>query len=215
MSRREIDSRGEKAMGVFLDKYFYPKTLETRLISYYERIYEKKLQLQGVDIILDKRRIDEKPQLYYINRPVGSFAFEIEYYSEKCGHNVDGWFINNQNLTDDYLLLWIDKARIDKVNRLVAEDFEYVHADLISKDRLKAYLTRLGISDKELKQKAVEMREKSILRIDLNEDIHLSYSVDGYSEKPINLVIDKKILDNISSKRYEIKKDGIRLLDNL
>jgi len=212
MSRRESDSRGEKAMGVFLDKYFYSKAQEKRLLSYVERIYDKKLQLQGIDVLIDNRNIDEKAQLYYINNPVDSFAFEIDYFSEERGHIVDGWFINDSNKTDDYLLLWIEKARTTEINRLVAEDFENVSVDLISKKHIKAYLDGLGISNAVLKKKALEMRKNKLKRVDFSDDIHLSYSMKGYAEEPINLVIKKKVLDEISTKQYKISKTDINVL---
>ena len=44
MSRRETDSRGEKALGVFLDKYFYERAREQRLMAYFERIYTSAMQ---------------------------------------------------------------------------------------------------------------------------------------------------------------------------
>ena len=209
MSRRAIDSRGEKAMGVFLDKYFYSKAQEARILTYAERIYDKHFQVQGIDVLLDGRRIDEKAQLYYINRPVNTFAFEIDYYSEENDSIVDGWYINPSNQTEDYLLLWIPKARTTHINRLVSEDFEVVDANLISKSHIKAYLEKMNITDKTLKTKAIEMRDKNIERYTINDDIHLKYSMEGYSEKPINMIVKKEILDNLSKKRFEINKEGI------
>ena len=63
MSRRFIDMSGEKAMGEFLDIYFYSKAKEAKMFSYVERIYNKQRQLQGIDVLLDNRSIDEKAQL--------------------------------------------------------------------------------------------------------------------------------------------------------
>jgi hypothetical protein len=209
MSRRVIDMRGEKAMGVFLDKYFYSRAKEARMLSYVERIYDKQLQLQGIDVLLDDYSIDEKAQLYYINRPVDSFAFEIDYVSEVTNSVVDGWYINPTNKTQDYLLLWIPKARTTHINRLVSEDFEVVEADLISKTHIKEYLEKLGVTDQTLKVMASEMRNKNKKRYSISGNIHLTYSLEGYTEKPINMVIKKALLDSLSQKRFEIRKEGI------
>lgn len=213
MSRRQIDSRGEKAISVFLDKYFYDKAREKRLLAYFERIYDAKLQIKGIDVLLDKeRKIDEKAQLHYINRPLESFAFEIDYYSEEQNRIVDGWFVNVTNETEEYMLLWIDSAKTEKINRIVSEDFECVTANLLNKKHLKEYLIQLGITDQLLKKDAYEMRKKEIERIELSDDIYMRYSLDVYSEKPINMVIKKNLLDKISSKRFKIRKDGIEVI---
>lgn len=215
MSRRNIDSRGEKALGVFLDTYFYSEAQKNRIFEYVNRIYAKELQKKGVDIVIEeKKKIDEKAQLYYINRPVESFAFEIDYYDEKSDGIVDGWFVSEKNETDEYLLMWINKARTNHVNRLVAEDFEEVEADLINKQHIKAYIAKLGATDSFLKQKAIEMRDKKMRRYDICDSCHITYSFDkgNYSEKPINIVIDKKILDELSEQRYLISKEKVEVL---
>lgn len=213
MSSREIDSRGEKAIGVFLDKYFYAKAQEERIIAYAERIYDKNLQMKGIDVLVNRqRKVDEKAQIHYINRPLESFAFEINYYNEEKGFIVDGWFVSHNNETEDYLLLWIDSARTDQIYRIVSEDFECVTADLISKIHLRTYMEKLGINEQLLKKKAHEMRGKDIERIDLNEEIYLKYSNRVHPEKPINIVVKKSVLDNISTSRFRIRKDGITVL---
>lgn len=213
MSRRETDSRGEKALGVFLDKYFYERAREQRLMAYFERIYTSAMQKKGIDVVIDEsRKIDEKAQLYYINRPVDSFAFEIDYFDEKKNEIVDGWFVSKSNETDEYLLMWIQKARTNHVNRLVAEDFEKVEADLVKKARIKAYVEKLGITDRVLKQKAIEMRDRKTRRFDFNEDCHITYSIKGFSEAPINLVISKSVIDQLSEDRFLITKDKVEKL---
>lgn len=217
MSRRAIDSRGEKAMGVFLDKYFYSRAYEARILSYAKRIYDKEHQIQGIDIILNDRAVDEKAQLYYINRPRDSFAFEIDYYNEEKKTIVDGWYIEPNNQTQDYLLLWIPKARTAQINRLVSEDFEVVEANLISKNHIKEYLKTIGVTDQILKTTAQEMRRNNIERKSINEDIHLTYSFKensfiDYSEKPINMVVKKELLDHMSTKRFEISKEDFAII---
>jgi len=212
MSKREIDSRGEKAMGVFLDTYFYPKATAKRAFAYYERIYAKELQKKGIDVLLDKdKKIDEKAQLYYINQPVDSFAFEIDYYDEKNEMVVDGWFIEN-NETDEYLLMWIPKARTNHINRLVAEDFICVNADLLQKKRIQAYVEQLGLTKKVLKEKANMMRNENIERMDISDMCHIVYSIKGFSERPINLVVEKTVIDDLSDRIFEIKKDELKIL---
>lgn len=210
MSRRDIDSRGEKAVGVFLDKYFYPQMSEARVLSYAKRIYAKNLQCKGIDILLgNEMKVDEKAQLYYINHPIESFAFEIDYYDEISERVVDGWFVDNNIETDAYLLMWIQKARTTHINRLVAEDFERIDADLLRRNRIKAYLERFGLHDRELKINALMMREKNIERLIINDECHMTYTVEGYAEKPINLVVKKRTLDKMSDNIFRISKNNV------
>lgn len=214
MSRRAIDSRGEKALGVFLDKYFYPKAKEQSIWEYVDRIYEKSSQVKGIDVLINqKSNLDEKAQLYYINEPRDTFAFEIDYLKEDAASIVDGWFINPSNVTDAYLLMWIFQARTKKVHRLVAEDFECVQADFVKKKQIKEYLSGIGITDKRLKQMAIEMRNKKIKVMRINDHCYMVFSMDErYSEKPINIVISKVILDELSERRYEITKERVTLI---
>lgn len=213
MSRRKIDSRGEKALGVFLDTYFYPKMAELHLLPTAQRIFDKNLQRKGVDVLIGGvTRVDEKAQLYYINRPVESFAFEIDYYDESSDRIVDGWFVEKSNETDAYLLMWIPEARTAQINRLVAEDFEHIDAVLLRKDILKAHIKRWGLYDRTLKKDALMMREKSIERLRINDDCHMTYSVKGYSERPINLVIRRSVLYELSDNIFEIRKDDVKVV---
>lgn len=199
-------------MGVFLDTYFYPKATAKRAFAYCERIYAKELQENGIDVLIDKdKKIDEKAQLYYINQPVDSFAFEIDYYDEKKEMVVDGWFIEN-NETDEYLLIWIPEARTNLINRLVAEDFICVNADLLQKKRIQAYVEKLGLTKKVLKEKANMMRNENIERMDISDMCHIVYSIKGFSEKPINLVVNKTVIDDLSDRIFEIKKDELKIL---
>ena len=136
----------------------------------------------------------------------------IDYYDEEKESVVDGWFVSQSNETDEYLLLWIENARTTKINRLVSEDFEVVKADLIEKKHLKKYLEGIGITDRGLKKKAIEMRDSDVTRVDFDENCHLTYSTSGFSERPINLVIRKNILDNLSLGRFVITKEEVKAI---
>ena len=124
---------------------------------------------------------------------------------------VDGWFIEN-NETDEYLLMWIPKARTNHINRLVAEDFICVNADLLQKKRIQAYVEQLGLTKKVLKEKANMMRNENIERMDISDMCHIVYSIKGFSERPINLVVEKTVIDDLSDRIFEIKKDELKIL---
>lgn len=212
MSNRSIDSRGEAAISVFLDKYFYPELTKVGDINSFRRIYEKNAQKKGIDIILDDTiALDEKSQIYYINKPLNTFIFEISFFYKESKGYIDGWFVSENNETQVYLFLWINEARTNEVNRLVAEDFTSVEAMFIEKKRVKEYISSLGFSDAKLAEYANKMRENSTTRMDINEDCHLTLS-NKLEEKPINLVVNKEILEKLCKSSYIVGKDGLKKL---
>ena len=85
-------------------------------------------------------------------------------------------------------------------------------ADLIEKKHLKKYLEGIGITDRGLKKKAIEMRDSDVTRVDFDENCHLTYSTSGFSERPINLVIRKNILDDLSLGRFVITKEEVKAI---
>ena len=70
-SLRASDSSAERALGAFLDEHFY-EVLHRSVSGFeYERVKDRKRQLEGMDVIVDYggRRviIDEKAALHYVN----------------------------------------------------------------------------------------------------------------------------------------------------
>ncbi len=214
MSNRKSDTRGEKALGLFLDRYFYPRLCEIEGFTSTERIYDVENQKAGADLIISNSAgatitIDEKAQLHYINDPKPTFALEVSYINETTLDVSDGWFVNNSSKTDCYLLVWIDSARTTLVNRLVEEDFNEITAVLITKKRIIQYLSRLGYSIEHIKQCAHDLRDSDATNsLELSPTVFLYYSCDGYDEKPINIVIDKKVLSALAYGTYKVTRES-------
>ena len=218
MSNRKSDTRGEKALGLFLDRFFYPHLCEIEGFTSTERIYDAENQRLGADLIIRNSAgatitIDEKAQLHYINNPKPTFALEVSYINEKTMDVSDGWFVSNSSKTDCYLLVWVDSARTTLVNRLVEEDFNEITAVLVTKKRIIQYLGRLGYSIERIKQCAHDLRDNdSTNAIELSPTVFLYYSNEGYDEKPINIVIDKKVLYTLAYGVYKVNREGCQKL---
>ncbi len=214
MSNRIIDTRGEKALGIFLDKYFYPDFIKLEGFSKFERVYDVSSQKLGSDIKLTNSsgkiiNIDEKAQLHYINNPRDTFAFEVSYISDK-GDVLDGWLISKDNITDCYLLAWIKEARTDKLNRIVSEDYLNVEISFITKKQILNYLSSLKYSIAKISKEASLLREDgSKNRVEISSDCFLYHSKIEYTEDPINIVISKSVLENLAYANYNISKDEI------
>lgn len=216
MSRIVSDSRGEKAIGLYMDNTLYPWLVENKAINSFMRVYEKESQVKGIDVVLEDRmtkefkNIDEKAQLYYINNPVDSFAFEILFHREE--KQMDGWFISGNNQTDYYMLMWIKSARETKVYRLVMEDFEEVEVYMIPKLSLQSYVGKYMQDVRILKKEAQKMILTKQEKKSIDEGIYLRYSMKGYDEKPVNLVIKKEILKSYAKHIFIVKKNDIKMI---
>lgn len=208
MNNRHSDTRGEKALGLFLDHYFYPRLCEMEGFDAIQRINDANEQKLGSDIRIVKPRgetliIDEKAQLHYINEPRRTFAFELSYYNDKTKSILDGWFVRNENKTDHYVLVWIDSARTNQLNRIVEDDFNEVTVAVVAKKRIMYYLEQLGYPIKRVKKIARDMRfnhNKNYFK--LSEEAFIYYTKEGYEEKPINIVIDRNALWELADGIY-------------
>lgn len=225
-SFREKDMNAEKKLGEFMDRCFYSKlcTPDGKPVKY-ERIHDRKKQLEGIDIILDlenkKFKIDEKASLYYSNAMIPTFAFEID--SIQQGHNnpVGGWFVNNSLATEYYMLIWPNiKCKKGErqmwvrkeIGQLQTYDFTIVEAMLIEKRKLTHEIEKRGYDTKKLiayaKKFRAEMnnsRESVSQKID--DEIKIMYS-GMLAEKPINAIINKSVLKSIADAIYLIAEDG-------
>ncbi len=203
-------NRGEKALEVFLDKYFYKKIEGYRMFCYFNRFYDEYKRKKGTDVLLDNKKIVERVQNFG-DRFISFFDFEVDYFDKKDKNLIDGWFVGDNDEVDDYLLIWIHEVRTPQVNRLVADDFEKVEVNFLNKNNLKVYLKKIGIADSVIKEKSKEMREQHIKSFELNNQCKLVYK-ESIIEDTINLVVEKTLLDELSNNRFMITKGEVTKL---
>lgn len=220
-SRRYFDMTAADELAAFLDSYFYGPLLAEGNFTSFKRIHDRDLQLKGVDVELSTAsltaRIDEKAQLYYINKDLPTFAFELQFLHD--GQPCTGWFLNETLLTDYYLLIW-PKARVARAGSVKKDDFTELDALMVSRKKLHGFLDRNGLSRKVLEAKAALLRphasdrkfhEKKI-RTGLGGVYYRVSDPQRYAEAPINLVIGKRHLLSIASAHYKITKNGFERL---
>ena len=214
-SLRRQDLRAEEQLAKYMDMYFYDK-----LNTSYKRVTDRDLQLKGVEVILDSYNIDEKASLYYSNAMIPTFVFELDFMSGNASHT--GWFLNESLLTDYYMLIWPNvrdsyddrlKKWIRKdVSEITVNDFTIVEAMLIDKKKINNEFERRMLSIERLLAyvKAIRLAanvEKYTKGVPLDDDIKIMLS-DRLNEKPINLVVRKRLLFDIADKVYLISPDG-------
>ena len=212
VSRRAADMDAESQLAAFLDEHLYAPLLHEGGFVSIERVTDKALQLKGVDVIAktdaQAARIDEKAQLYYINKDLPTFAFELQFL--KGERVIEGWFLNDALLTDHYLLIW-PFATVTDVRKLRKQDLTRLDALMISKKKLRNELATLGLTPKVLAAKADELRRTHTYdRTETGTRGIYYYASDParYAEAPINLVISKERLIALADAHYEITAEG-------
>lgn len=239
MNQREKDFIAEKELGKYLDRYFYSKFTNGWIVeNMYSKDNQLRgcdVFMESKDESKSRIIIDEKSQLHYLEKPLETFAFEIA-WKEKDDYR-DGWFINNRLKTDAYLIIWphangkFPKQELDKIK---VENFKDVEAAYIDKEDIISYINNCGFNVFLLSRYAY-----LLYQIEQTGEIHnegkfmasfktndgknywyfktkegdklpfwLCYSP-SYNEKPVNLIISKEKLINLSKWYGVINPDKI------
>ena len=213
-SRRVADMNAESELAHFLDENLYSQLLDEGKFLSIVRITDKEQQLQGIDVIAKTQTsvayIDEKAQLYYINKDIPTFAFELQFL--KNGRVIEGWFLNDDLKTDYYLLIW-PFASVTDVKALKKGDFTKLDALMISKEKLRNKLTSLGLDKETLAQIASQLRRTRTygkITTGIQGVYYFASDSTKYAEAPINIVVSKARLAALADAHYEVTKDGFK-----
>lgn len=179
------DLEQEKIIAQFLDAIY------TKLNLQFERVTDKKLQFQGIDLIYVQNQntvhIDEKAQLHYLNKDLPTFTFELSY--KKNGVLKKGWLFDGAKKTDYYFLV---TGIFLKNNTL--RHFENIKAckiTSIDRRKLLSHLGNLGLSEAKLEFYDHELRKNQEFGKHIIEEIGAKHGslhfTEHLSEQPINL----------------------------
>lgn len=186
MSFFERDLKKEQELGKYLD------TIYDSLNLTFERIDNKDLQHQGVDLIYKQKKqvyyIDEKAQLDYINSDLPTFTFELSYLKNQ--QNKLGWLLDNTKITTHYFLITNIQAN-DKST--LSKGFKTCKITSVNRKKLRGYLDDIGLTEGKLNNYQEEIRKTSkkqkkipIDALNIKTEGCLFYS-EQLAEKPINL----------------------------
>lgn len=216
-SRRDQDMSAEAELARFIDEYLYARFPNSGSFKKIERVYDKELQLQGVDVVFtaaDERvfYVDEKAQLYYLNKDLPTFAFEINFL--RGGWPTTGWLCNDTLKTDLYLLIW-PFAKQDDPKGIRADQFTKADCLLIQKKAILRFLEKNGLPIERMMRDAKKIREEGKtgkLPIEGVRGIYYFASDPSrYREAPINVVISKKHLLSIKQRRYIVTREQVEV----
>ena len=214
-SQRELDTQTERNIVMpFLQKYLF-----NRLFDDVEYVDDIERQLQGIDVIINDNgfaeNIDVKAQASakYINKPVPTFVQELLYTAKNRTEHI-GWFLDD-TATDTYVDVWIHAANTNARGMPESpDDIIDVEVMFVDKVPLVAYLESKGYAAEVLLKRAREMRsvgyyrQDSVLPDQDDNEMWLSYS-DDLAEKPVNLVIKKRVLRKFATKHVRVTKSGV------
>ncbi len=216
VSRRNQDMTSESELGKFLDKHLYKELLKSGAFKSITRETEKDVQLNGVDVTCVATngavyRIDEKAQLYYINKNLPTFAFEVDFLRD--GLVTIGWLCNPALLTDAYLLIW-PYATQNTPKGIQENQFTEADCILVSKQRILNFLEQNGLTIERMLADAHQFRKErrtgKIPIPGLHGVYYFASYPNQYKEAPINIVIAKKYLREIAWRKYVVTPNGMK-----
>lgn len=188
MTTREYDEHCEKVMGEFLDKYFYNENIEGTIT----RVKDRRLQVKGVDVIIDdgdvKFYIDEKAAIRYVG--LKTFALELSFINRQGDINT-GWLLDNKKINDYFLFVWINELNGTEIKDI--SSIKNVDVALVSKASIFSHLISLGWSKNNLleKDRRIRNNEDEYMGNILRDKCKFSFS-NHLVEKPINILLPKE-----------------------
>ena len=188
MTTREYDEHCEKVMGEFLDKYFYNENIEGTIT----RVKDRKLQVKGVDVIIDdgdvKFYIDEKAAIRYVG--LKTFALELSFINRQGDVNT-GWLLDNKKINDYFLFVWINELNGTEIKDI--SSIKNVDVALVSKISIFRHLNSLGWTKNNLLEKDHRIRnnDNEYMGNILKDKCKFSFS-NHLIEKPINILLPKE-----------------------
>lgn len=208
-SNYENDKLKEELFSEWLDKYFYDILSKKSLIMGWHRVNGEKLQKKGQDTIVvtttgNEKIIDEKTTLNYINENIPTFAFEIK----NTTSGKKGWLFDETLVTEFYLLNW----PFGKENPENLTDFSASDTMLISKVDIIKYLQDIGITLDVIEEGVKDLSNTDASSIILRNGIKLMLSR-GIYEKPINLVINRTILEKICIFSTTVNVNNVKIFE--
>ena len=202
---RKGDEFGERLCHKFISDNFYGG------VNGYVEGNDVEGQYSGIDCEFEYKGFhyicDEKSAIRYVNRPLGTFCFELSFIDRgRMLH--DGWFLDNGKKSNSYILLYIDRGKKNFITDI--GDILSAEIILVKKDRIVNYLKGIGWSIRKLRIKNDRIRNGKGFE-DMGNirkyGVKFSYS-DGLAEKPINILISREKLREISeySKKINVNK---------
>lgn len=198
------DRNVEREVAKFLDTRIYPlRELGLNI----KRTDDDKEQFAGVDCMLSCEKlgikdvaVDEKCASAYWNRKLNTFSFELSFL--RFGKLRKGWLVNEGLKTEYYNICWVNA----KQRWFKCDDITWFEMALVNKQKILDYLATQNLTIEHLKEDDKWIREHKSERGRVGEGRYdgcvFYYSPQLY-EKPVNILIDKKIILELAELKFE------------
>ena len=203
----------KKIMSEYMHLYYYSQLYnkDKTKLSGYERITEKNIQEEGIDVVFvkdgKKYIVDEKAQMDYIYEEKPRPTFALELLNSKSGR--EGWFVNPNLKTEYYMFIWPHANE----KPLSIDKIEYAQYALVEKKKLVEAVTENYCGPNVLLEYARRMVDEKMgeqvpnkngklqgykFKGDFFDDrAYLFYTVNK-KEEPVNLVVKRYWLEDLS-----------------
>ena len=179
------DLNKEHLLGKFLDPIYL------KLNFNFIREYQLKNQLNGIDLTITNKEnsyiIDEKAQLYYLNKDLPTFTFELSYL--KHGKFKTGWLFDQYKVTDYYFL--ITGIQVKSIELNSESDILSCKITSVNRDKLIAYLSSINLTQDRLQEYDFDVRNRGIIGKstikELTQKQGCLFFSNHLDEQPINL----------------------------
>ena len=222
---RAFDRQADKEMTAYTVETLFPYLAERGIKATINTVRE--LQWKGVDYVFEgesgrKVYVDEKSQLHYLNNNINTYCLEVGMYN-KMGEHIKGWFIDDKNITELYLLVYPNAE--DKTYKDVKkEDFGSVEYLLVPKKAIKEYLESKGLTEERLCEEEDYLRAVASYdnlpraRKDVN-GVRMSLSLVGrngepMAEQPCNIVLPKSVYEELAILQLQTTKGNPCTVDD-
>lgn len=207
---RKNDEKIESEVAKFLDKYYYGKLKHKT-----SRITDGIKQCKGIDVEMTAANnrivnIDEKCKIRgLLNQVIPWPSFEI-ITKNKYGNYFEGWFVNQNNVTDYYAFISVF-ANTDDENAVTENNITKIVYLMVKKDDVYNFVKLSPIT---LMQDAESLRNDIYGRDrkSYKDGMWLKYSVNK-REQPVNLVMTRdKIKTLPHTLEFEITRNTIKTI---
>lgn len=202
--RRNVVERGEEIVAKFLDREYYP-LWSTELARTPKDTQE---QFDGLDLTAlsgtTQLKIDEKASVLWAGNVLCTFSQEISFINAG-GHEMDGWLLDFNSISDYLLYVWIDDCRRRPLKD--PDDIIDCTVALVSKKDLWHYLKETGFTSTQLRETARWMRKNSV-----KETIISGHRVTcrlDRQEKAANILIPRRMLIEMAVHACRITRDKV------
>lgn len=201
------DKKMSSIVSDFIRLNFYDKYTDNL-----EIVCDRERQVQGIDTIFSfegrEMYCDEKSAVRY--RGIKTFSLELSFLN-KYDDLTEGWFLSDNMKNDCYLFVWIDRSSSDTPDKKTITDISDIteaEIALVGKSNIRKYLERIGWTKEKIKEKERKIRmegDRNFGNI-FSDGCKFTFS-EHLPEKPINILVPRRILRNIAMKDKIIRID--------